>query len=168
MYANLAEVVPEARLHERPRDWIEWLAPRANDFVHDRRNGFFVFDCRLPIADLPLQPFFPALLAFAVRSGRAAARAFALQPATAQHCHRRFRGRSHFCCHRSSHITTCGCVLRTVPESGSRRRMMIVCVMISQLASAVTAVQAGSNCTLVTFTLRPAWLPWNAVAFWFI
>ena len=45
---------------------------------------------------------------------------------------------------------------------------MIVCVMISQLASAVTAVQAGSNCTLVTFTLRPAWLPWNAVAFWFI
>src|SRR5437773_11157391 len=84
MYANLAEVVPEARLHERPRDWIEWFAPRANDFVHDRRNGFFVFDGRLPIADLALQPFFPALLAFAVRSGRAAARAFALQQASAR------------------------------------------------------------------------------------
>src|SRR2546423_1067295 len=106
MYANLAEVVPEARLHEGPRDWIEWLAPKANDFVHDRRNGVFVFDFRLPIAVLPLQPFFPALLAFAGRPRRAAAGAFALQTTTAQRCHRRFRGQLPFCCRRTSHFTS--------------------------------------------------------------
>src|SRR5262245_48157861 len=35
--ANLAEVVREARLHERSRSGVEWLTWRTQDLVHDGR-----------------------------------------------------------------------------------------------------------------------------------
>ena len=82
VHANVAEIVTKARLHEFARVWIQWLAARAYDFMHDRRNGRIISHFRCGIADFSLQPFLPTFLAFACQSWRSTAGAFALQKAS--------------------------------------------------------------------------------------
>jgi hypothetical protein len=69
----------EARLHEGAGRSVERLARRAQDFVDYLGHFGIVPGSEFRVPTLALQPFLAALFAFADRTGRATAGAFALK-----------------------------------------------------------------------------------------
>src|SRR5262245_43348080 len=93
MHADVTEVIAEAWLHKGSGVRIKRLAGRAQHFVDDGRNFGMLMVESCWLSDLALQPFLPALLAFAAGIEPAAAGAFALQKITAPRRSRRGPGR---------------------------------------------------------------------------
>jgi hypothetical protein len=82
MNADLAEIMAEARFHERACGRVERLTGRVQHFANNRGNSKIVPRSRFRLASFAVErslAFLPTLFAFTRRPGAAAAGTFALQ-----------------------------------------------------------------------------------------